>query len=410
MGRGRPVRAGHPWAAGRADPRRRLRYARGPGGRPDRRRRGWGLRGRRRGRRAPGAVPHRRAPPRPGHLWRVRSWKDFQNLAPEGQARVLPFIRRWVEAAADVSGARVLACYQSILDIQRMSVAATLPFDVVVSPVAPVAAFPAEWPMPFGDHDRGMVHIGFTAPANMSGQPSISVNAGFTEDGRPSGSRSPVAGSTTSGCSVPPRGGRPPDPRPRPGLADPLPVGRGPAQADHRCDTRLGSGRMTSGVTSQTPSRPTRSPDSSGMPFPATPGRRESPTAGPAAPARRADPDRCRRCLRLPEVAEGRHSASNPRRRSAGPARSSGVSTTTGCSSRPSRLHRRMPSAPTVRSRSPTTRSSRSAVIAGSVTGRRGQSGGKVLEGHAHQPAGRDVHTQPVVHRTVTACGGWMTP
>ena len=117
-------------------------------------------------------------------FWRVRSWNDFLRLTPEGQARVLPFIRRWVEAAADVSGARVLACYQSIMDIQRRSVAATLPFDVVLSPVAPVAAFPAEWPMPFGDEDRGMVHIGFTAPANMSGQPSISVNAGFTQDGR----------------------------------------------------------------------------------------------------------------------------------------------------------------------------------------------------------------------------------
>jgi aspartyl-tRNA(Asn)/glutamyl-tRNA(Gln) amidotransferase subunit A len=117
-------------------------------------------------------------------FWRVRSWNDFLALTPEGQARVLPFIRRWVEAAADVSGARVLACYQSIMDIQRRSVAATLPFDVVLSPVAPVAAFPAEWPMPFGDEDRGMVHIGFTAPANMSGQPSISVNGGFTQDGR----------------------------------------------------------------------------------------------------------------------------------------------------------------------------------------------------------------------------------
>ncbi|MFI5073689.1 MAG: amidase [Actinomycetales bacterium] len=117
-------------------------------------------------------------------FWRVRSWKDFQALTPDGQTRVLPFIRRWVEAAADVSGRDVLACYQSIMDIQQRSVAATLPFDVVLSPVAPVPAFPAEWPMPFGDRDRGMVHIGFTAPANLSGQPSISVNAGFTDDGR----------------------------------------------------------------------------------------------------------------------------------------------------------------------------------------------------------------------------------
>jgi aspartyl-tRNA(Asn)/glutamyl-tRNA(Gln) amidotransferase subunit A len=117
-------------------------------------------------------------------FWRVRSWNDYENLAPEGRTRVLPFIRRWVEAAADVSGREVLSCYQSIMEIQRRSVAATLPFDIVLSPVAPVAAFPAEWPMPFGDDDRGMVHIGFTAPANLSGQPSMSVNAGFTADGR----------------------------------------------------------------------------------------------------------------------------------------------------------------------------------------------------------------------------------
>ena len=117
-------------------------------------------------------------------FWRVRSLRDFQALTPEGQVRVLPFIRRWVEAAADVSGTQVLGCYQSILEIQKRSVAATLPFDLVLSPVAPVAAFPAEWPMPFGDQDRGMIHIGFTAPCNLSGQPSITVNGGFTRDGR----------------------------------------------------------------------------------------------------------------------------------------------------------------------------------------------------------------------------------
>ena len=117
-------------------------------------------------------------------FWRVRSWNDFSRLTPGQQDRVLPFIRRWVEAAADVPGREVIRCYQSIMEIQQRSVAATLPFDLVLSPVAPVAAFPAEWPMPFGDEDRGMAHIGFTAPSNLSGQPSISVNAGFTADGR----------------------------------------------------------------------------------------------------------------------------------------------------------------------------------------------------------------------------------
>jgi aspartyl-tRNA(Asn)/glutamyl-tRNA(Gln) amidotransferase subunit A len=80
-----------------------------------------------------------------------------------------------------------MRCYQSILALQRATVAATLPFDAVLSPVAPGAAFPAEWPMPSGHRDHGMAHIGYTAPYNMSGQPAGTVNCGFTGDGRPVG-------------------------------------------------------------------------------------------------------------------------------------------------------------------------------------------------------------------------------
>ena len=47
-----------------------------------------------------------------------------------------------------------------------------------------MAAFPAEWPMPWGEGDEAMSHIGFTAPFNLSGQPAGTVNAGFTADGR----------------------------------------------------------------------------------------------------------------------------------------------------------------------------------------------------------------------------------
>jgi len=81
----------------------------------------------------------------------------------------------------------VLQCYHRIMAMQAATVAATEPFDLVLSPVAPGVAFPAEWPMPFGDEDREMVHIGFTAPYNMSGQPAGSVNCGFTAEGKPIG-------------------------------------------------------------------------------------------------------------------------------------------------------------------------------------------------------------------------------
>ncbi|MGW2327054.1 amidase [Streptomyces sp. NPDC001700] len=120
-------------------------------------------------------------------FWRVRSWNDFRQLTPEARLRVHPHIIRWCQGGADVPGTRVLQCYQQIMAIQARTVAATVPYDLVLSPVAPVAAFPAEQPMPFSGDAKTMAHIGFTAPYNMSGQPAATVNCGQTADGRPIG-------------------------------------------------------------------------------------------------------------------------------------------------------------------------------------------------------------------------------
>jgi aspartyl-tRNA(Asn)/glutamyl-tRNA(Gln) amidotransferase subunit A len=121
-------------------------------------------------------------------FWRVRSWNDLLALPEDARARALPFVVRWAEGGASASGVDVLRAYQATQSIRAATVAATQPYDVVLSPVAPMAAFPAEWPMPWGpDEDLGMAHIGFTAPYNMSGQPAGTVNAGFLHDGRPVG-------------------------------------------------------------------------------------------------------------------------------------------------------------------------------------------------------------------------------
>jgi aspartyl-tRNA(Asn)/glutamyl-tRNA(Gln) amidotransferase subunit A len=120
-------------------------------------------------------------------FWRVRSWKDYSALTVEQKFQVLPYIAQWCHGGADVSGRRVLECYEAIMQIQARTVAATEPYDLVLSPVAPVAAFAAEQPMPFMEEGKGMWHIGFTAPYNMSGQPAATVNCGFTQDGRPIG-------------------------------------------------------------------------------------------------------------------------------------------------------------------------------------------------------------------------------
>ena len=120
-------------------------------------------------------------------FWRVRSWNDYRRLGVEAKRRVLPYIAEWAHGGADVSGARVLDCYHRIAQLQARTVAATQPFDLVLSPVTPGPAFPAAQPMPRPEPRETMSHVGFTAPYNMSGQPAISINAGFTDDGRPVG-------------------------------------------------------------------------------------------------------------------------------------------------------------------------------------------------------------------------------
>ncbi|MQA01678.1 MAG: amidase [Streptosporangiales bacterium] len=120
-------------------------------------------------------------------FWRVRSWNDYQALPTEGKLRVHPFVAEWCHAGADVSGTRLMQCYHHIMEIQRRTVAATMPYDVVLSPVTSVPAFPAEQPMPFDEPSKAMWHIGFTVSYNMSGQPAATVNCDFTADGRPIG-------------------------------------------------------------------------------------------------------------------------------------------------------------------------------------------------------------------------------
>ncbi len=125
-------------------------------------------------------------------FWQARSWADFARLPPEQQGRVLPYVADWVRAASELSGTQVVDAYHAFGQVQARTVAAWAGavdggLDLMVSPVAPCAAFPAEQPMPYPDEGRGMWHINFTMPWNMTGQPAGTVPAGTTEDGRPVG-------------------------------------------------------------------------------------------------------------------------------------------------------------------------------------------------------------------------------
>ncbi|WP_318294042.1 amidase [Rhodococcus sp. SRB_17] len=121
------------------------------------------------------------------HFWRMRSHLDMASLAPARKARVLPYIRAWADSAATMTGAEVYRASQQFHLVRVATVQACSAFDYVVSPVAPMAAFPAELPSPTNDPLRPLEHIGFTVPFNMSEQPAASVNCGYTAGGLPIG-------------------------------------------------------------------------------------------------------------------------------------------------------------------------------------------------------------------------------
>ena len=118
-------------------------------------------------------------------FWRTRSWLDISALPAERQARVLPFIREWVAAAAGFSAAQLFHGYSQMAALRDAAVAACQPFDFVISPVAPCVAFNAEWAMPTNDPLQAMEHIAYTLPFNMSEQPALSLPCGHNAAGLP---------------------------------------------------------------------------------------------------------------------------------------------------------------------------------------------------------------------------------
>ena len=120
-------------------------------------------------------------------FWRARALSDIGALPAERRALVLPFIRDWAESAAGFSGLEVFRGFDQIPEMRKAAVAATHGFDFVLSPTAPMTAFPAEWASPSQDPLNPFPHIGFTVAFNMSEQPAASVNCGYDSEGLPIG-------------------------------------------------------------------------------------------------------------------------------------------------------------------------------------------------------------------------------
>ena len=120
-------------------------------------------------------------------FWRARALGEIAKLTPERRALILPFIREWAESAAGFSGLEVFRGFDRIPEMRKAAVAATAPFDCVLSPTAPMTAFPAEWASPSQDPLKPFPQVGFTVAFNMSEQPAASVNCGYDSEGLPIG-------------------------------------------------------------------------------------------------------------------------------------------------------------------------------------------------------------------------------
>lgn len=117
-------------------------------------------------------------------FWRARSLADLRRRTPDEQALVLPWVQAWAEGGSRFDGPATVENLGRFGELARATRAMTEAYDLVLSPVAPVAAFAAEDPMPFDDVDLPMQHISFTLPHNASGQPAGTVDAGDLPDGR----------------------------------------------------------------------------------------------------------------------------------------------------------------------------------------------------------------------------------
>ena len=121
------------------------------------------------------------------NFWRARLWDDLSQLTPAERAKALPYILKWAEAGAKLSGVDVVRGFNATMAIRSAAAKLFADLDYVISPVSPVVKFGAELAAPLDDPDKPFEHICYTVPWSMAENPAVSINGGYDEAGFPIG-------------------------------------------------------------------------------------------------------------------------------------------------------------------------------------------------------------------------------
>ncbi len=75
------------------------------------------------------------------NFWRARMWDDLSKLAPAERAKALPYIIKWAEAGAKLTGVDVVRGFNATMAIRAAAAKLFSDIDYVISPVSPVVKF-----------------------------------------------------------------------------------------------------------------------------------------------------------------------------------------------------------------------------------------------------------------------------
>jgi aspartyl-tRNA(Asn)/glutamyl-tRNA(Gln) amidotransferase subunit A len=121
------------------------------------------------------------------NFWRARMWGDLSALPEAERRKTLPYIYRWAEPGAKLSGADAVKGFNMTMAIRAAAAKLFGELDYVISPVSPVVKFDAELASPLNDPDKPFEHICYTVTWNMAENPAVSVNGGYDAKGFPIG-------------------------------------------------------------------------------------------------------------------------------------------------------------------------------------------------------------------------------